>query len=217
MRHNRLQPYIVEIESGEPENFMQRRDFIFSMATTFTGALLAACSTGPIITDTDINKHRRDIDTGFYATLERLGTTVSGSRGVIEQARGVLIFPTVLTSESNLGSLYGEGVLRVANAMAGYYQMQSWSVAIPAGMPAKEIALLYFFMAQDVLDDFRASDNWVANRDAPVIILKTDKSRHLNKYEATAPILALTLGSDGPINTITNKTLRELIITPLEL
>lgn len=193
---------------------MQRRDFIFKLAITCTGSLLAACSTGPTVTDHDISTRRRDIDAGFYATLERL-YPMPGLRELINKACGVLVFPTVLTGGTNSGNLYGEGVLRIADAMAAYYRIRSWQVTAPTDIPAQEIALLYLFMEQDALDQFRNNDNWVAGRDAIVKILGENGGS--DQQMATVPILALALGPHGLDSAITNRTLRNLVITPLEL
>ncbi len=80
---------------------------------------------GPIADET-----KREIDQGYRQTLERLYETTPGSRELVAKSRGVLVFPKVYAAGFVVGGEYGEGELRVANDVAGYYRSSTCSLGL---------------------------------------------------------------------------------------
>jgi lipid-binding SYLF domain-containing protein len=196
-----------------PDKFMDRRDFVATLTAILAGMSMTACSTGPVITTSSKAKRRSVIDTGFYATLEHLYQVDPGARKIVGSARGILIFPTVIPSGSSIRALYGEGVLRVADAMFEYCSMQSPALAIPSGVPADEISFIFLFMAQDALANFQAANNWVIQQDTPITMLSKGKRLRANEAAST-PIIVFALGPQGLIS---YPSLRGMTISSLDL
>jgi lipid-binding SYLF domain-containing protein len=91
---------------------MQKRRFL-AQSTVLLGAgalLLSGCTTTG---GAGTAGKRQEIDAGVTATLDRLASTVPGSRELLNKARGVLVFPSVLAAGVGIGGEYGEGALRV--------------------------------------------------------------------------------------------------------
>ncbi len=190
---------------------MQRRIFLL---TSLAGAwIFSGCrSAGPAVTEATVEQRRRTIDAGFYTALERLHANLRGSRELVERARGVLLFPTVVGVGVGPGGQYGEGLLRVANAMEGYYSMSSPSPGSQADTQGK--AVMYLFMTQQALDKFRSSKEWSVGEDASVAVLKPRPDGGIDPDARNAPVLAIILADGGAI---IGMNLNGARITPLEL
>ena len=53
------------------------------------------------------------------------------------RAKGVLIFPDVLSGSFIIGAEHGKGVLRVGGANAGYYSTTAGSIGFQAGAQSR--------------------------------------------------------------------------------
>jgi lipid-binding SYLF domain-containing protein len=81
-------------------------------------ALLAGCTSPPQTPAENVAK-KREIDAGVNETLTRLYAQTPGSRELVEKARGVLVFPSVISAGVGIGGEYGEGELRSAGRTVG--------------------------------------------------------------------------------------------------
>jgi lipid-binding SYLF domain-containing protein len=179
---------------------MERRKFMLTTtAMLATGGLaLAGCTT---TTETSASKasgdagKRQSINASINETLSRLYTTANGSRELVSKARGVLVFPSVVSAAFIVGGQYGEGALRVGGQTVGYYSTATGSFGLQAGAQSK--ALIFLFMTQDALDKFRNSEGWAVGADATVAVLKVGANGNLDTTTATAPVEAFVLTNAG--------------------
>ncbi|WP_233872653.1 BPSL1445 family SYLF domain-containing lipoprotein [Paraburkholderia adhaesiva] len=178
---------------------MQRRIFILTAAAALaTGSVgLGGCTTTPGSTPTaaDNASKRQSIDASVDATLNKLHSTVPGSRELLAKARGVLVFPTVLQAGFIVGGQYGEGALRVGGETVGYFNTVSGSFGFQAGAQSK--AMIFCFMTQDALNRFRASDGWSVGADASVALVKVGANGLIDTTTATAPVQVFVLTNEG--------------------
>ena len=137
----------------------------------------------------------RDIDSGYQATLDRLYVTTPGSRELVDKARGVLIFPRVISAGLVVGGEFGRGMLRVDGAVDSYYKSTSASVGLQIG--AESRALVFLFMTQDALDRFRASRGFSGGVDASVAFLKLGANGAIDVNTARAPTVAFVMTNSG--------------------
>lgn len=179
---------------------MQRRRFIaLSGAALASGGLsLAGCTTtAPSTSGTpDANARRRaTIDADVEATLTRLYTTVNGSRELVGKARGVLVFPSVISAGFWFGGQYGQGALRVGEQTSGYYSIAAASFGLQIGAQSKAIIML--FMTQEALDKFTSSQGWAAGVDATVAVVTVGANGNIDTSTATKPVEAFVLTNAG--------------------
>lgn len=175
-----------------------RRHFLLksSSGALLTGLALAGCTTtGPNSASSDPAAHRRHIDASVDETLARLYSTVHGSRELVDKARGVLVFPSVIAAGFWIGGQFGEGALRIHGATAGYYSTTSASIGLQIGAQSK--AIIFLFMTEQALADFRNSQGWSAGGDASVAVLQMGANGNVDTSTATAPILAFVLTNAG--------------------
>lgn len=177
---------------------MQKSLAMKAAAAVMLGSLaLAGCTTtsGKPDSAAASASKRQSIDASVNATLSRLYSTVPGSRDLVSKARGVLVFPNVLQAGFIVGAQSGNGALRVGGSTVGYYNTSSLSVGLQAGAQSK--AIVFLFMTQQALDEFRGSDGWAAGAGASVALVKMGANGAVDSNTATAPIQVVVLTNAG--------------------
>ncbi|AOJ25044.1 hypothetical protein LGM43_17285 [Burkholderia seminalis] len=178
---------------------MQKRNLVLKAAAALiVGSLaLTGCTTTPDKPDnaaTNASK-RQSIDASVDATLSRMYSTVKGSRELVAKSRGVLVFPDVIQAGFIVGGQSGNGALRVGGSTVGYYNTSSLSVGLQAGAQSK--AIVFLFMTQEALDEFRGSDGWAAGAGASVALVKMGANGAVDTTTATAPVQVVVLTNAG--------------------
>jgi lipid-binding SYLF domain-containing protein len=138
---------------------------------------------------------KSQVDNGYRTTLTRLYDTTPGSRELVAKARGVLIFPRVISAGLVVGGEFGNGELRVDGRVDGYYRLATGSVGFQIG--AQSQALVFLFMTQDALDKFRAGDGWSGGVDASVALLKAGANGSVDANASGAPTIAFVMTNSG--------------------
>ncbi|MEX3956145.1 lipid-binding SYLF domain-containing protein [Trinickia symbiotica] len=179
---------------------MQRRRFITmtSAALASAGLSLTGCTTTPISSGSSAEANagkRQSIDADVNETLARLYNTVHGSRELVQQARGVLVFPSVISAGFWFGGQYGQGALRVGEETRGYYSIAAASFGLQIGAQSKAIIML--FMTQEALDKFVRSQGWAAGVDATVAVVKVGANGNIDTSTAMNPVEAFVLTNAG--------------------
>jgi len=195
---------------------MERRRFIFATTVGAASLLtLAGCgtvSTAGTTTESAPAQRRRKISTDAEAALGRLYTLTPGSRELVAKARGILVFPSVIAAGLGVGGQYGEGVLRTGNSVEAYYNLASLSVGLQIGAQSK--AIIFLFMTQDSLNQFRNAKGWSVGADASVAVLRVGADGRLDINSVTGPVVAFVMTNAG---LMANLTLEGTKITRLEI
>jgi lipid-binding SYLF domain-containing protein len=175
----------------------KRRQLLVASGLAISTLVVGACTTTGPDDDTAAGRadHFRSIDASVDSTLQRLYATVKGSRELVAKARGVLVFPRVLAAGFWLGAQYGEGALRVDGQTEGYYSTAGGSFGLQIGAQSK--ALIFVFLTDDALADFRKRDGWAAGTDATVAVLKIGANGQLDTTTATSPVEVFVLTNAG--------------------
>ena len=106
---------------------MDKRSFL---ACGLLAVLATACSS---TSSGDPAAKRSSIDASVDSAMSRLHAQVPGSRELTGKARGVLVFPSVVSAGLGVGGSYGQGALRVGGRSVGYYSTTAASVGLLAG------------------------------------------------------------------------------------
>jgi lipid-binding SYLF domain-containing protein len=165
--------------------------FVLALALTLSGCT----TTGPSNVSGQQTEKQHAIDTGVDSILSRLYVEAKGSRELVANARGVLIFPSVMDAAFIFGGQYGEGSLRVGGHTVGYYSTATGSVGWQAG--AQSRAIIFLFMTEDSLKRFRSIDGWSAGGDASVAILKIGANGNVDTSTAGGQVDAFVLTNSG--------------------
>jgi len=168
---------------------MKRRTLLLA-----TGATLAAgCTTSGGTADPAAK--RREIDAAADNALSELYTGAQGSRELANKARGILVFPKVVSAGFIVGGSYGEGALREGGTTSTYYSVGAGSVGLLAGAQTKSMYLL--FMTQEALQKFKAGDGWTAGADASVALAEVGADARIDTKTAQAPIIGFVRSNAG--------------------
>lgn len=182
---------------------MLKRKFLTQSAMLLGAAtlVLAGCSTTPMSgQSTNISK-RQEIDANVNATLSRLSSTIPGSRELLNKARGVLVFPSVLAAGLGIGGEYGEGALRVNGQNVDYYSTASASFGLQIGAQSK--AVVFLFMTQEALEKFQNSKGWTAGVDASVAVIKAGVNGDIDLNTVTQPVNVFVMTNKGLMANLT--------------
>jgi len=174
---------------------MNRRTFVSLSAAALLGAPLAACTTNDGFGSSDPQARRTEIDSGVDAALDKLYRSVQGARELGAKARGLLVFPNVLSAGLFVGGEYGEGAMRTDGATRGYFSTASGSLGLQAGAQSK--AVVFMFMTQDALDGFLKSTGWTAGVDATVALAKIGANGSLDTNTVRAPVVGFVIANAG--------------------
>jgi lipid-binding SYLF domain-containing protein len=175
---------------------MQKRLFL---ATLGLAAVLAACSTSSTSSGADPASKRAKIDAEVTGAMSKLYAQDPGARQLVAKARGVLVFPSIVSAGFVVGGSYGQGALLVNTSMGphteGYYSTAAGSVGLLAGAESK--AVYFLFMTDDALSKFRNSNGWTAGADASVSLIKVGANAGVDTTTSQQPVIGYVLTNGG--------------------
>ena len=141
------------------------------------------------------SEKRASIDADVNAALSKLYAQDPGSRALVSRARGVLVFPSIVSAGFVVGGSYGQGSLLVGGQPVAYYSTTAGSVGLLAGADSKAVYIL--FLTDESLNKFRASKGWTAGADASVSLLNTGASASVDTQTAKQPVVGYVLTNAG--------------------
>jgi lipid-binding SYLF domain-containing protein len=171
---------------------MHKRKFL---ATLGFAAMLGACSTTSPNAPGNPSGERATIDAKVDGAMTKLYSQDAGSHQLVEKARGVLVFPSVVSAGLVVGGSYGKGALLVHGRNEGYYSTTAASVGLLAGADSKAVYIL--FMNDAALDKFRESKGWTAGADASVSVIKAGADAGVDTQTMQAPVIGYVLTNGG--------------------
>jgi lipid-binding SYLF domain-containing protein len=141
------------------------------------------------------------IDADTNATLGRFYRHVEGSRRLVREAAGVLVFPTVIKAGMGIGGEYGEGALRIRGKTVGYYNTVSASFGFQLGAQARSVIIL--FMTDDALARFRDTDGWKVGVDGSVAVVTIGIGGSIDTDRITSPVIGFIFDGKGLMYNLT--------------
>ena len=174
---------------------------VFASGCTTTGAVGGDPAT-----------RRASINSAADNALSQLFQQVPGSRELVGQAKGVLVFPNVIEAGFVITASRGEGVMRIGGATKSFHAMTSGSFGFQAG--AQSTAVFLLFMNSDALTRFQNSNGWTADADASVTLISVGASAQVTTATAQQPVIGYVLSNGGLMGGVSLGGTR---ITPLNL
>lgn len=164
------------------------------IAISAIALLVTGCTTTAPVTKNSAER-RQSIDANVERELAQLYAQIPSSRELVSKARGVLVFPGVISAGFVVGGSYGEGALREGGRNAGYYSTAALSAGLLIGADSKAIFVL--FMTQEALNQFKASNGWTAGADASVTMVSLGASVNIDTLTARSPVIGFVLSNGG--------------------
>lgn len=164
-------------------------------AVAFAGIALTGCTTNSQSDTGSAANQRAELNASSDATLSKLYQSSSQAQNLVSQAKGVLIFPSVISASFIVGGQYGKGVLRQQGKTVAYYSTVTGSLGFQAGAQSRATVLL--FMTDQALADFKKSDGWTVGADATVAIAKIGANGSIDTNTMKQPIVGFVLNNAG--------------------
>lgn len=171
------------------------RSLTLTAAVVVGAVSMTACTTTNPDTASAPRADATTVNTRANAALERLYQTAPGSKEMVQRAKGVLIFPSVIGGSFVVGVEHGRGVLRVGGHNHGSYSTTAASIGWQAGGQSR--AVIYVFNTQEALDKFLKSDGWSVGADATVAAGKIGANGSIDTTTAAAPVTSYVLTNVG--------------------
>ncbi len=172
----------------------QRRHVLAAGAGLMVLATTACTTTSPE-TGADPAARRKAIDGAADSALSRLYAQHPGSKDLVNQAKGVLVFPSFVSAGFVFGAGSGQGVLRRAGKSTGYFRMTEASAGLLAGAQSQAVFLL--FMTDGALKRFEESRGWTAGADATITFITAGANAQVNTQTASQEVVGFVMSNAG--------------------
>lgn len=143
-----------------------------------------------------------EIEIDVDATLKKFQSYVTNAPSLLNQAKGVLVFPGVYKAGVFfLGGEYGEGALQIDGQTVDYYSTAAGSFGFQLGAQKKSIVIL--FLDDNALNKFRNSENWEVGVDASIALVDIGAGGSIDTTKLNKPIIAFVLNQKGLMYNLT--------------
>jgi lipid-binding SYLF domain-containing protein len=178
----------------------QQRRFVLAAAGAGLMVLGASGCTTTSDGGTDPAARRQAIDSAADSALSRLYAQHPGSKELVGQARGVLVFPSFVTAGFVFGAGSGQGVLRRGGKSTGYFRMTEASAGLLAGAQSQAVFIL--FMTDGALRRFEESRGWTIGADASVTVLSAGANAQVTSQTASQEVIGFVMSNAGLMGNI---------------
>jgi lipid-binding SYLF domain-containing protein len=136
-----------------------------------------------------------EIDIKTDAALKQFVASVDGAQVFLDNAKGVLVFPSVFRLGFFFGGGYGEGALRIDGRTVDYYNVVAGSWGLQIGAQTQTVIIV--FIEQAALDQFRASKGWEVGVDGSVALVEFGGAASVTTMNAKDPIVGFIFNNKG--------------------
>ena len=152
---------------------MARLRSMIAAACLAAGTLaVTACSSLPDEVD------RAEIDSDSRQALNALYANNSAAKAIGQQARAVLVFPSIVKAGLGLGGAYGEGEMIQGGRVQGYYSTFTGSWGLQAG--AQQYGYAVFLMNDTAVNYVEESDGWEIGVGPTVVLVNAGVAKNLS-------------------------------------
>jgi lipid-binding SYLF domain-containing protein len=188
------------------------RSTAVALALALATTAFVGCTTTSPRDHGSAQSQRQTINSGVDSTLSRLYQQSPNARDLVSRAKGVLVFPSVLSGGFVVAGEYGRGALRVNGETQGYYSTTAGSIGFQAGAESKAIILL--FMTDEALNKFRNSNGWTAGVDATVTLINVGANGRIDTNTVRQPVAGFVMTNGGLMGGVSLQGAKISRITP---
>lgn len=149
---------------------MNTRLIALCIASAATIAALPSCTTDPITQTNAATASASKISRDSRAALKSLYAQNPAARAIGKQAKGVLVFPSVIKGGLIVGAQAGNGaMIRDTGEISGFYQTTAASYGLQAGV--QEFGYALFFMNDAAYRSVSRSGGWEIGSSPSLVIV----------------------------------------------
>lgn len=135
------------------------------------------------------------IDARVNSTVSHMFAEYPGTEDLAGKAAGMLVMPLITEAGLGIGGSYGRGALRVGGVTVDYYLATAASAGLQIG--AQQYSHVLFFMTEQSLLNFRASDGWSAGGDIEYAFLDRGETLRAETLTSLEPVIAVIFAQAG--------------------
>ena len=143
----------------------------------------------------------KEIDIKVDGALERFYNEVSSGKKFLEEAKGVLVFPSVIKAGFGIGGEYGEGALRIGGKTVDYYSTAAASIGFQLGAQSKTVIIV--FLEKHALKKFHEASGWEAGVDGSVALVTVGAGGSIDTTNIKVPIVGFVFSNKGLMYNLT--------------
>lgn len=136
-----------------------------------------------------------EINRDVTIALKQLYKTTPAAKEMAKIAKGVLVFPDIISGGFIIGGQYGEGALRVGGKTRGYYRTLAASYGLQAG--AQSFGYALFFMSDDDLKYLKNSKGWELGVGPTIVVMDEGLTRSFSTTTARSGVYAFFFDQKG--------------------
>ncbi len=157
--------------------------------------VLAVAATTPMGPPPAIADSAAELNRDAAAALEAIYKGTPGAKELGAEAKGILVFPSIIKAGFIVGGQYGEGALRKGGKTVGYYNTVAASYGLQAG--AQKFGYALFFMNDSALKYLDKSEGWEIGVGPSIVIVDEGVARALTTTTARADVYAFFFDQKG--------------------
>ena len=112
-----------------------------------------------------------------------------------KEARGILVFPSIVKAGFMFGGQYGKGALRKNGETVGYYSTVAASYGLQAGVQTFGYAM--FFMNEKSLEYLNESEGWEVGVGPSIVIMDKGMGKSLTTTTGRSDVYAFIFNQQG--------------------
>jgi len=136
-----------------------------------------------------------DLNKDTTQALQSLSKTNPLAAEISKEARGVLVFPSVVKAGLVFGGSYGEGVLKRGSTVIDYYNTVSGSWGLQAG--AQSYSYVVFLMNDNAVDYIDKSQGWEIGVGPTVVLVNEGVAKNLSTSTLKDDAYAFIFDQEG--------------------
>ena len=136
-----------------------------------------------------------EVDAAVDEALQTLYNAEPDAKDLAAQAKGILVFPTIVKGGLVIGGAVGDGALRVDGKTAGYYTSVAASYGLQAGIQGFSYAL--FFMSDETLAYLDNSSGWEIGIGPSIVVVDVGAAGKLSTTTGKDEVYAFIYGQKG--------------------
>jgi len=133
----------------------------------------------------------RDAD----AALKKLLEDTPEAETFRKEAKGILIFPSIVKGGFIIGAHYGKGALKKGGSTVGYYSTVAASYGLQAGV--QSFGYILFFMNDKSLEYLDNSEGWEVGVGPSIVVMDKGAGKSLTTTTGRSDVYAFIFSQEG--------------------
>ncbi len=154
---------------------------------------LAVCQTAAFAGDKSVEATQIDRDAD--AALKTLYESTPAAETFRKEAKGILVFPSIVKGGFIVGAYYGKGALRKNGETAGYYSTMAASYGLQAGV--QTFGYVLFFMNDEALAYLDKSDGWEVGVGPSIVVMDKGAGKSATTTTGRSDVYAFIFSQQG--------------------